>query len=60
MTFDEARARMVELQLHLHASEDIGGLAGTFVRSRAFRRNGGGLLQRAFGRLAEGERPAKR
>ena len=41
--------------LHLQASEDIGRLAGAFVRSRGFRRNGGGLLQRAFGRLAEGE-----
>ena len=41
--------------LHLHASEDIGRLAGGFVRSRGFRRNGGGLLRRAFGRLAEGE-----
>ena len=41
--------------LHLTASEDIGRLAGTFVRSRGFRRSGGGLLRRAFGRLAEGE-----
>ena len=41
--------------LHLHASEDIGRLAGTFVRSRGFRGKRGGLLERAFGRLAEGE-----
>jgi NTE family protein len=41
--------------LHLHASEDIGRLAGAFVRSRGFRGNGRGLLQRAFGRLADGE-----
>jgi NTE family protein len=41
--------------LHLHASEDIGRLAAAFVRSRGFRGKRRGLLQRAFGRLAEGE-----
>ncbi len=41
--------------LHLHASHDIGQLAAEFVRSRRFRGRRRGLLERAFGRLAEGE-----
>ena len=41
--------------LHLHASADIGRLAAAFVQSRRFQRRRGGLLQRAFARLAEGE-----
>jgi len=41
--------------LHLHASEDIGRLAAAFVRSRSFQGKRGGLLPRAFARLAEGE-----
>lgn len=41
--------------LHLHASEDIGGLAAAFVRSRSFRTRRRGLLGRTFARLADGE-----
>jgi NTE family protein len=41
--------------LHLHASQDIGALAAAFVRSRRFRAQRRGLLERAFTRLAEGE-----
>jgi NTE family protein len=41
--------------LHLHASQDIGGLAAAFVRSRRFRDQRRGVLERAFARLADGE-----
>jgi NTE family protein len=41
--------------LHLHASEDIGHLSATFVRSRRFRGKRRGMLERTFARLAEGE-----
>jgi NTE family protein len=41
--------------LHLHASQDIGRLAAGFVRSRRFRAQRRGLLERAFARLADGE-----
>jgi NTE family protein len=41
--------------LQISASEDIGKLAATFVRTPRFRKRCSGLLERAFSRLAEGE-----
>ncbi len=41
--------------LHLQSSEDLGKLGAAYVRSRAFRERKLGLVERAFGRLAERE-----
>jgi NTE family protein len=40
--------------LHLHASQDIGGMAAAFVNSKRFRGRRG-LLARTFARLADGD-----